>query len=83
MSKNVTDDRRHKIPDADASKFEKFVRSFGGPVALAKEMGISHVTVGTWLARTASPSLPLAAKIIELSNGELTASDIVEGTRPW
>lgn len=76
-------DRRHVHPDDAQSKFERWVRLFGGPSALARQISVHEVTVGLWIGRRGSPNLATAKKILDLSDGYLSIDDIIDGTRAW
>lgn len=63
------------------SKFEKWVRDYGGTFALALDLEVNQSTVQHWLAGRARPGLEASSKIISLSKGVLTLKDIVDGTK--
>ena len=63
------------------SKFEKWVREFGGTLAVAEALNVNQTSVQHWCAGRARPGLEACSKILNLSKGELTLSDIVKGTR--
>ncbi len=83
MQKLWVRDRRHTHPNDATSKFERWIREYGGPSKLAKSLELHECTVGAWIRRRMSPSLLTAKKILELSKGELTITDILDGTRAW
>lgn len=62
------------------SKFEKWVRDFGGTIKLAEALGVNQSTVQHWCAGRARPGLESSSKILSLSKGRLTLKDIVDGT---
>lgn len=62
------------------SKFEKWVRDFGGTQKLADALSVNQSTVQHWLAGRARPGLESSSKILSLSKGRLTLKDIVDGT---
>lgn len=76
-------DGRHVHPDDAKSNFERWIREQNGPTAVSKLIDVHAVTIGLWLRRQATPSLPAAKKILDLANGQLTLEDILEGTRAW
>jgi DNA-binding transcriptional regulator YdaS (Cro superfamily) len=63
------------------SKFEKWVRKFGGTKAVADALGVNQTSVQHWCAGRARPRLEASSKILSLSKGELTLADIVRGTK--
>lgn len=83
MQKPWERDRRYTHPNEATSKFERWIREFGGPSKLAKKLAVNDCTVGAWIRRRGSPNLATANKIITLSKGQLTIADILEGTRAW
>ncbi len=76
-------DKRHRHPEDATSKFERWVREFGGPYKLSQKLKVSDSAVGSWIRRRGPPNLATAIKIIELSKGKLTVDDILEGTKSW
>lgn len=62
------------------SKFEKWVRSYGGTLKLSEALNVNQSTVQHWLAGRARPGLKVSSKILNLSKGRLTLKDIVDGT---
>lgn len=63
------------------SKFERWVRSYGGTKRLAKKLGVNQSTVQHWCAGRARPGLGACYKMVDLSKGEITLLDIVRATR--
>ncbi len=76
-------DKRLKHPEDARSIFDQWVRDYGGPAKLSRDLGTHYTAVFSWLRRSAVPSLPVAVKLIDLSKGKLTAHEILEGTRAW
>lgn len=62
------------------SKFEKWVRDFGGTEKVAEALEVAQSTVQHWCAGRARPGLEASYKILALSKGTLTLKDLVRGT---
>jgi DNA-binding transcriptional regulator YdaS (Cro superfamily) len=62
------------------SKFEKWVRDYGGTKKLSKILGVNQSAVQHWCGGRARPRLETSYKIIKLSKGSLTLKDIAKGT---
>jgi hypothetical protein len=62
------------------SKFERWIYEFGGPKLLSLEIGVAHSAVNHWCNRKATPTLATGEKILKLSKGKLSLTDILEGT---
>ncbi len=74
-------DRRKREPNEARSKLERWILENGGPGEVSRMLGVHYVTVNTWLSRRRIPSLPVAIKMIEMSNGFLSAKDILESSK--
>jgi transcriptional regulator with XRE-family HTH domain len=62
------------------SKFRSWIYSEGGTLEVSEKLGVSRATVQHWLRRRATPRLEVAQKIIRLSKGKLTVTDIINAT---
>lgn len=60
------------------SKFERWVREFGGTRKLANALGVTQPAVQHWLNGFCNPGINKAHKILELSKGKLTLADILK-----
>ncbi|AOX16942.1 hypothetical protein A0U89_07090 [Kozakia baliensis] len=47
------------------------------PTAFAREIGVSHATVSRWLDNKTHPSPPAIRAVFQFTNGEVTASDLL------
>lgn len=63
------------------SKFEDWVRKFGGTKRLSEVLGISQQTIQHWCAGRARPGVEDCYQMLQLSKGALTLKDIYEGTK--
>lgn len=69
MRKNISEPR---------TKFERWVRQFGGTKKLASELEVTQSAVQHWLTGYCSPGIRKCLKIISLSEGKLTLNDILK-----
>lgn len=74
--------RRRRHADETLSKFEQWVYANGGAACVGAKLGVHEVTVFKWLRRNSMPSLPFVCRILDLSQGKITAADILEATEP-
>ena len=58
-------------------KFRTWIGDFGGPVKLAKALGLTRQAVYYWLSGKQSPRKTHMKQIIELSKNKLTYSDLM------
>ena len=58
--------------------FKEWVRGFGGTRVVAKAMGKKLKTVQHWTTGYSNPKLKDAERLIKLSKGKLTLSDILD-----
>jgi DNA-binding transcriptional regulator YdaS (Cro superfamily) len=63
------------------SKFEAWVRDFGGSTKLASVLGVNKSSVQHWCAGRARPHIEETYHIIRLSKNKLTLKDILDGTK--
>ncbi len=63
------------------TKFEYWVYSFGGAIAVSKALGVTNPTIFNWLNRKTQPNIVYIIKILKLAP-ELTVHDIAKGTLP-
>jgi hypothetical protein len=75
-------DKRTRHPEEARSKFEAWVLSNGGSRGVSNLLGVHQVTVMMWMARKSIPSTKPLLKLLEISKGELTAQDIMDGCKP-
>lgn len=76
-------DLRKRDPKTARSKFERWILEQGGTAEVGKLLGVHQATVVKWISKHARPSLLVAKKLTEVSNGQLSWDDIIEGTVPW
>lgn len=63
------------------SKFERWVRNFGGTKRLARQLGVNQSAVQHWCSGRARPRIEEAHRILRLSKNTLTLKDILDGTK--
>jgi hypothetical protein len=59
------------------TKFEKWVRHFGGTKAVADALELEQTTVQHWLAGNSKPRSETAYKILGLAGKRLSLNDII------
>lgn len=75
-------DLRNRKPSEARSKLERWILKQGGTAKLAKKMGCTQASINHWCARRAIPSLQAVKKLLEISKGELTLKNILDGSKP-
>lgn len=61
---------------------EKFVKENGGKERVAEKIGVSSRVIYYYLDRRMVPGLEISAKLVKLSGGKLSFSDIWNSTKP-
>lgn len=61
-------------------KFQTWVKEQGGPNELAVKLGTSPQRVTHWLNRVATPRPPMLVRLVVMSRGKLTYSEIIKST---
>lgn len=73
------EDGRKRSPKKARSKFERWVLENGGTGSIAQKIGVHQVSVSNWCSKRCIPATNNINKILKLSKGKLTLTDILKG----
>lgn len=63
-------------------KFRNWIEKQGGSDRVAVALDVTSFAVRHWRDRKGYPKIETIRKIVKLSKGELTLSDVIDGTCP-
>lgn len=63
------------------TKFERWIRQNGGTKGVANALGVSQKGVQHWISGYCKPRAEIAYRILKLSKGQLTFSEIVNSRK--